>query len=275
MYSKSKLNNIFFIPVCCIVVLLLASGMDRPVAAEKYACSAEVTGISTVDFEPLSLAFRDARQGRYVGGNIVIAGNEYFSATIRKQIVEGVASTLNVYSGFADLSVGYIAVNPDRYGRKKVYLFGEANQRWMQLDLVEAGLALVNPEDGEPKCIEQLFEAENIARKNQVGDWQIPELIMHSNDADWQKRVQSFQLVEGTLLSVGKTSSRYYLNFGNNWSEDFTVIVAKRNIKRFKMKYEDLKRLAGKKIRVRGWLIQDRGPMIEVFHPGQIEIDIQ
>ena len=275
MYLKSMLNKVALYLVCAIIVLLLASAMDSSIAAENYSCSAEAIRIPTADFEPKSLAFRDARQMRYVAGNIVIAGNGYFSATIRKQIAEGVAKTLNDYSGFADLSVSPVSGSPDRYGRERVNLFGEANQHWMQLDLVEAGLALVYPEDGAPKCLERLFEAERTARKNKAGVWQVPGLIMHSNDADWQKRAQSFQMVEGTLLSIGKTSFRYYLNFGDNWSEDFTVIVAKRNIKRFKMKYDDLKRLAGKKIRVRGWLIQDRGPLIELFHPGQIEIDIQ
>jgi len=36
-----------------------------------------------------------------------------------------------------------------------------------------------------------------------------------------------------------------------------------------------LKLLSGKLVRVRGWMIKNRGPLIEIYHPGQIEIEIE
>ncbi len=98
--------------------------------------------------------------------------------------------------------------------------------------------------------------------------------MMSAQSGDWRAKVNAFTIVEGLVLSVGQAGSRIYLNFGNNWQRDFTVIVAKRNAKRFKGMIGNLKELAGRKIRVRGWMVSDRGPMIEVYYPGQIELDV-
>ncbi|HXQ82989.1 MAG TPA: hypothetical protein VN769_02870 [Xanthobacteraceae bacterium] len=74
------------------------------------------------------------------------------------------------------------------------------------------------------------------------------------------------------------------MNFGRRWSEGFTVTILKRNARNFTAAGLDLKGLAGRRVRVRGW-IEERGgtagspggstggsPWIEAVHPEQIEI---
>jgi len=76
---------------------------------------------------------------------------------------------------------------------------------------------------------------------------------------------------------VRESGATIYVNFGRRWSEDFTVTILKRSERRFAAAGLDVQRLAGRRVRVRGW-IEERGgaggsPWIEVAHPEQIEFD--
>src|SRR5262249_21147619 len=83
---------------------------------------------------------------------------------------------------------------------------------------------------------------------------------------------QTYQLVEGTVLSVGEGAGRIYLNFTRDWKSDFTISVARKDLPAFDQAGIDLKTLAGKRVRVRGWVIWRHGPMIEATHPEQSEL---
>jgi hypothetical protein len=61
------------------------------------------------------------------------------------------------------------------------------------------------------------------------------------------------------------------VNFGRRWTRDFSVIILRRNQRRFAAAGIEPKRLEGRRIRVRGWLEQRRGPVIEADAPEQIE----
>ena len=244
-------------------------------AVTEVSCSANQTEISGLKFTPGSLVFHDTNDVNYVAANIIIPESEFFSATFRTQLIKRISKQGMDFSGLNGHSITPVLTKPDRYGRSVVNLFAKENQRWLQWELVNAGLVMVNPQGLDLNCIRQLLGAESTARSKRIGIWQFPEVVMSYEDVNWKKRIQSYQLVEGVISSVGKTNSKYYLNFGDNWNEDFTVIVAKPNFKRFKKVYGELKQLAGKKVRVRGWMIENRGPMIEIYHPGQIEIDIE
>ena len=64
---------------------------------------------------------------------------------------------------------------------------------------------------------------------------------------------------------------RLYLNFGPDYRTDFTIAIARRDLKLFGRDF-DGKALEGKTLRVRGWLKSVNGPMIEATHPEQIEM---
>ncbi len=74
------------------------------------------------------------------------------------------------------------------------------------------------------------------------------------------------------MLDVAEVRTGVYLNFEENWREDFTVFIPKRDLRRFGGKEHELGLLEGRIIRVRGWLKLRNGPMIDVSHPEQIEI---
>jgi hypothetical protein len=81
-----------------------------------------------------------------------------------------------------------------------------------------------------------------------------------------------FTLVEGKVLSVRESGGTVYVNFGRRWSEDFTVTALKRNERNFAAAGLELKRLAGRHVRVRGTVEERGGPWIEATRPEQIEI---
>jgi hypothetical protein len=81
-----------------------------------------------------------------------------------------------------------------------------------------------------------------------------------------------FAVVEGKVLSVRESGATIYVNFGRRWSEDFTVTVLKRNERTFTAAGLELKKLAGRHVRVRGTVEERGGPWIEAARPGQIEI---
>ena len=74
------------------------------------------------------------------------------------------------------------------------------------------------------------------------------------------------------MLNVGEGSSRLYLNFAGDWRSDFTVSIARKDAAAFATAGLDPPTLAGKRLRVRGWLAWRNGPMIEATHPDQIEL---
>jgi hypothetical protein len=70
---------------------------------------------------------------------------------------------------------------------------------------------------------------------------------------------------------VGNRSSRTYLNFGGFWKEDVTVEVAARDREKFGGE-AGLAALAGKRVRLRGFVEEKGGPMMAMRSPNQLEI---
>jgi micrococcal nuclease len=104
--------------------------------------------------------------------------------------------------------------------------------------------------------------------------WGSPAYRIES--ADDVKRLgrltQSYQLVEGKIAKVGEGGGRRYLNFADDWRSDFTISIERKDVGVFTSAGIDLKGLAGKRVRVRGWVEWRNGPMIAATHPEQLEL---
>jgi len=164
----------------------------------------------------------------------------------------------------------------DRYGRVVAHVFTHENgdERWLQGDMVESGFARVSAGVGETACARQLLAKEQAARTGKLGLWGEPYYVMGKAEepAEVLKQRGRFALVEGKVLSVRESGGTIYVNFGRRWSEDFTVTVAKRNERAFTAAGLAPKTLAGKKVRVRGWIEERGGPWVEAAAPEQIEV---
>ncbi len=163
----------------------------------------------------------------------------------------------------------------DRYGRVPLYVFISENngERWLQADLVRRGLARV-ARVGDPACARALLAQEQAARGAKLGLWGEPVYVISKAEdpVEVLRQRGRFALVEGTVLSVRESGGTIYVNFGRRWSEDFTVTIAKRNERAFSAAGLEPGKLAGKRVRVRGWIEERGGPWVEAARPEQIEV---
>jgi hypothetical protein len=158
----------------------------------------------------------------------------------------------------------------DRWGRRVVIVRGEDGLS-LQEQLIEQGLARVRPQSDRTDFIAALLAREAQARKARRGVWR--ERYYRVRDAlDAEDAVGGFHLVEGVVAAVKPTKSRTYLNFGPDWRSDFTATLPPRVARKWTKENADATLLAGKRLRVRGYVAWINGPSIEVAHLQQIEI---
>lgn len=164
----------------------------------------------------------------------------------------------------------------DRHGHVLAQVFvGEDESRlWLQEELVAKGLARVYSFPDSRACNAELMAREAEARANRLGLWGSSAYrIAGALDLKRLGRLtHTYQLVEGTVTAVGEGGGRIYLNFARDWRSDFTISVARKDASAFMAAGIDLKALAGRRVRVRGFLAWRNGPMIEASHPEQIEL---
>jgi len=169
-----------------------------------------------------------------------------------------------------ELTLEYGGRKIDRHGRLLAHLYLK-DGNWIQGALLEAGMARVYSFPDNRSRIKEMLKHEKSARMAKRGIWGHPyyRIINHRQTP---RHLRSFQLIEGKVQKAVVVRGRAYLNFGENWRNDFTITMSPRTMRRFWRKGPAIDRYQGKNIRVRGWLKKFNGPMIEASHPEQIEI---
>lgn len=158
--------------------------------------------------------------------------------------------------------------DPDRYGRLPALAWNAAGS--IQEILLGEGLAIAFATDDDLPCFDDMLAAEERARRERHGSWSgyaLPEATPQAL-GDLTGR---FAIFEGNVLSVGNRPSTTYLNFGTWWQIDVTAEIAERDRAMFGGE-EALAGLAGKRIRLRGFLEEKGGPMLALKSPLQLEI---
>ena len=159
----------------------------------------------------------------------------------------------------------------DRYQRWLAHAYSADNGLWVQGDLVSRGLAWVESYAGQRQLIAELLTLEADARNAGRGVWAEPRHLMVRAGASWSA-LESFRIVEGVVVSVTERRNRLYVNFGEDWREDFTIRIDRRYRRAFRARSLDLLSLAGRRVRVRGWIHLENGPMIRLTHPEPLEV---
>jgi endonuclease YncB( thermonuclease family) len=164
----------------------------------------------------------------------------------------------------------------DRHGRRLAHLVlddGADGSVWLQGAMVLAGFARVYTFADNRSLIPDLLQREQHARSAQRGIWSHSFYdVRQADDPELPELINHFELVEGTVLNVAAHRARWYLNFGETWREDFTITIDREHDPVFEDSGFDLNQLAGADIRVRGWIVEDGGPMVRVDHPEAIEV---
>lgn len=166
--------------------------------------------------------------------------------------------------------LGFTGARLDRHGRLLAQVHGD-DGTWIQGELLKRGLARVLTFADNRALAADMLTLEGTARKQGLGIWSHPFYEIRTPE-EAENHVGSFQLVEGRVLRAARVKSYVYLNFGADWRTDFTVSVPVKHLRRFAEADLDLLSLNGRSIRVRGWLKDYSGPMIDATHPEQIEI---
>ncbi|HJO70006.1 MAG TPA: thermonuclease family protein [Rhodospirillales bacterium] len=161
--------------------------------------------------------------------------------------------------------------NPgDRHGRILANLFVD-DTLWVQGEMLRLGMARVYTFADNRLRVTEILALEGAARAARRGIWGHPFYAVRA-PAETGRHLNSFQLVEGRILDAAQVRTRVYLNFGPDWRTDFTVTLDSAARRLFREAGFDPLSLEGRRVRVRGWLRDFNGPLIEATHPEQIEV---
>ncbi len=164
----------------------------------------------------------------------------------------------------------------DRYGRQLGHLFvaNGSETVWVQGYLLSQGLARAYALDGNSVCLADMLKLELEAREKGRGIWGLAayQVLEAAAVGELLRRRNRFEIVEGIVSGVASTGGRVYVNFGDDWRRDFTAVVPPRLVRGSAEAVSRLKALAGKRVRVRGWIERRNGPSVEIAALGEIEI---
>ncbi len=146
---------------------------------------------------------------------------------------------------------------------------------WAQADLVLNGLAWADSAPHNRDMVQKLYQYEIIARTKRAGFWSAPELSVKNAKSILDNSTNSFQVFEDVVKSYKPVGEDlFYFNFGNDPTTDFTLVMDKKFGSYFADPVTgvfDPNSWKGRRIRVRGWITSNSGPMLEITHPEQIE----
>lgn len=140
-----------------------------------------------------------------------------------------------------------------------------------QGELVEQGLAFAYPSQSHYAVADMIYNAEAKARDAKIGFWADDEWGIHTPETI-EGIENKFAIVEGQVQAVASRNNVIYINFGENWRDDFTVAVDSGLRRDFSKVGINVMDLAGKIIRARGWVRDYNGVFMDIFHSSQIEV---
>jgi len=254
-----------------LLLLLLAAWVATPATAgapfEALAPGGEAVVAEIVDGDTVVLS--DGRQVRLVGIQApkLPLGRPDFApwplADRAKAALADIALGRTVGLGFGGRRM-------DRHGRWLAHLFAPGGL-WVQGELLTQGLARVYSFADNRALAAEMLALEGAARDAGRGIWADPFYrVRVPEEADAE--TDSFQLVEGRIVSAAVVRGRGYLNFGPDWRNDFTLAIDPQSRRLFEAEGRAVESYEGLRVRARGWLKSFNGPMIEITHPEQIEV---
>jgi micrococcal nuclease len=166
-------------------------------------------------------------------------------------------------------SVSFATTPPsqDRYDRIRAQGFG---RQWLQMALLEQGLARVAISPDRSECAPDLYEAEARARARHAGIWAFATYRLRAPQ-EMKGLAGTFQLMDGKVSNVGQANGRLFIDFSRNGLRIFSAVIAPEDRRAFRD--FDFDGLPMRHIRIRGTVQDYRGrPEIALSNPAQIEI---
>lgn len=167
------------------------------------------------------------------------------------------------------VQIGFGGQREDRHRRTLAHLYRQTDALWIQGEMLRMGMARVYTFSDNRALTTEMLVLEREARTARRGIW-AHEFYAVRSPEELHGQEETFQLVQGVVLSFAKISDYMFLNFGADYKTDFTVVIDRKNWPRFAE--AAVESYTGKTIRVRGWMEKWNGPMLRVSHPEQIEV---
>jgi len=169
------------------------------------------------------------------------------------------------------VALSFGGAEKDRHGRLLAHLAVVPGGAWVQGEMLSLGMARVYSFADNRARVAEMLALEGAARAAKRGVWGHPFYDVR-RPGGLLGHVGTFQVVEGRVVDTARVRSRVYLNFGDDWRDDFTVALDAEAGRLFRGAGVDPLALKGRRVRVRGWIKRYNGPLIDATHPEQVEV---
>jgi endonuclease YncB( thermonuclease family) len=142
---------------------------------------------------------------------------------------------------------------------------------WVQGALLQRGFARIRPDGDNAEMAAQMLALENKARARKAGLWRAPETAALTAE-NATRGAGALGIVEGTVRTSAAVDNTLYLNFGDDWRQDFTVALSPEVRRQFAHANIDPLQFSGKRLRVHGWIESHNGPLVKLSDMAWLEI---
>jgi len=163
----------------------------------------------------------------------------------------------------------------DRYGRAYVvasYKKSDGSTSSIQEDVISSGKSLIYISKENTKFVKDLEKLEASAKDSKQGLWNSYNVATPDNVVQY---IHTYQIVEGKILDAHESDKYVFLNFGEDWKTDFTIRIDKKYWQKISNDYYNINKsedLNGAEVRVRGFIEDTNGPMINLRYKEQMLI---
>lgn len=209
-------------------------------------------------------------------------GTRYFATDLRplaENAKRGQVGFDNV-TGTAEL-LALPVEEPNRWGLVPAWILRHDRDATLllQAEILKNGEAIFAPAAAAGECADLLRASERAARRARSGHWS--GAAGNRLFSTWEPETFAghdghYVIARGRVVSLGKTVSTRYLNFGRHWKTDLTVTfksseesIFNTALGRAGHKVDDLE---GHRVEVRGVLQESDGPYIALRHPEQLVV---
>lgn len=240
----------------CLVLSALALGPGTALACGPPTLeTVRVTQI--VDRSDIVLA--DGRRVRLAGTRA--------PADIRSVLEERLVGT--------DVAIGLLSDRQDRWKRLPALVFVQtpSGPQWLQADGLTQGWLQAWPEADVRECWPLLLAAEKPAIRQGIGLWRnAGTRTTLSSVAAGAGVAEGDQVIEARVVRVGEGRRHIFLGLASTMKTSPFAMILKQRETEFMRMGIDLRRLPGKRIRLRGF-ISDKKPLrMDIVLPQQIEM---
>ncbi len=160
----------------------------------------------------------------------------------------------------------------NRMDHQLAHIVTQNDNIWIQGSMLENGFARIYTAPKHDELLNEMITAENNAIKNKINIWAETSPHKIISPLETPNNLGDFAVIDGTIQKVASIRNNIYLNFGKDWKTDFTVIIPPLIRKDFARQNIDLLSLANQSVRVRGWLREYNGALIELEDIAHLQI---